>query len=90
MLVALFGTAVKVPLPGLHNCAEVPPFEGGPSQESTSPVRVTTRLIATMGQLKGVLQEPIRAGLLVFDTVTVTVDDVVCLPDASRATAVMV
>src|SRR5882672_6488998 len=91
ILVRLFGIEVNRPVVGLQSRAEVPPFDGGPSQDMTSPARVTTMLIATMGQLNGALQAPTKAGSVVFvTTVTLTGEEVVRLPAASRATAVIV
>jgi hypothetical protein len=77
MFVALFGIGLNAPVLGFHSCAEVPPFEGGPSQDITSPVRVTTILIATIGQLNGAVQAPLIDELLPLLTVTLTKVDVV-------------
>src|SRR3954447_2191821 len=90
ILVTLLGTEVKFPVLGFQRSADVPPFDGGPSQERTFPSRVTTILIATIGQLNGAVHEPTNAGSFVLSTVTVTGEDVVRLPAPSRAIAVTV
>src|SRR5262249_16326678 len=90
MFVRTLGMEVNPPVFGSQSVAEVPPFAGGPSQEITSPVRITTMLMATIGQLNGVLHAPMTAGPLVLATVTFTGAAVVKLAAASRATAVTV
>src|SRR5215470_13992328 len=88
MLLASLGTGVKLPVVGLQSVAAVPPFAGGPSQETTSPVFMTARLMATIGQLNGAVHCPACVGSKVLATVTLIAADVVTLPLASRAMAV--
>src|SRR5262245_23579816 len=54
----LFCIGVNTPVVGFHNWAVVPPFDGGPSQERTSPVRVISKCTATIFQLNGAVQVP--------------------------------
>src|SRR5262245_52121751 len=77
----LCGTGVNTPVVGFHNWAVVPPFDGGPSQERTSPVRVISKCTATIFQLNGAVQVPTTAGSLVLETVKVAGAEVVMLPD---------
>src|SRR5215475_7116869 len=90
ILVDVLGTAVKLPLAGDHSVAEEPPSAGGPSQEITSPVFNTERLIETMGHVNGAVHCPSVEGTLLLATVTVTGAEVVTLPLKSRAMAVSV
>src|SRR3982751_3800642 len=77
MLVKLFGIAVNVPDVGLHSSAEVPPLDGAPSQDMTSPLRVTTILMATIGHENGAVHTPTNEGSFVLETVTDTAEEVV-------------
>src|SRR5215467_11428322 len=90
ILVDVLGTAVKLPVVGDHRVAEEPPSAGGPSQEITSPVFNTERLIETIGQVNGAVHCPSATGVLLLATVTVTGADVFTFPLASRAMALMV
>src|SRR5579871_2590263 len=90
ILLAVLGIPVKAPVEGFQRVAELPPSAGGPSHETTSPVFMTARLIATIGQLKGAVHWPAPVGSYVLETVIVTGDEAATFPLASLATAVNV